>query len=85
MKPGEGAMSNGRQRGGPATYRIEVQGRIGAEWSDWFDGFVIIPRADGQTLLTGSVVDQAALYGVLLKLHNLGLILLLVKRTTGML
>ena len=73
-------MSNGRNLDKPATYHIKVQGHIGSEWSDWFGGFAIAEQADDTTLLAGTVIDQAALYGLLLKLHNLGLILLAVKR-----
>ena len=65
----------------PGTYQIRVQGRIKETWSDWFDGLEIVPRGDQETLLTGAVADQAALYGILLKLHNLGLLLLSLRRT----
>jgi hypothetical protein len=73
-------MSNGSELDKPAMVQIRIQGNLDQKWSDWFDGFTIIPQADGETLLTGMVVDQAALYGILLKLHNLGLLLLSVKR-----
>jgi hypothetical protein len=73
-------MTNGRELDKPATYQIRVKGNLDQQWSDWFDGFDITPEMNGKTLLSGSVVDQAALYGVLLKLHNLGLVLLLVER-----
>ena len=73
-------MTNGRELDKPATYEIRVKGALDLAWSDWFDGFDITLDGDGKTLLTGAVVDQAALYGILLKLHNLGLLLLLVRR-----
>jgi hypothetical protein len=62
------------------VYQIRVRGNLDPKWLDWFDGFTVVPQADGQTTLTGLVPDQAALYGILLKIHNLGLLLLYVKR-----
>jgi hypothetical protein len=62
-------------------YHIRVKGSLDAKWADWFEGFVMTSRDDGQTLLSGAVVDQAALHGVLAKIHGLGLPLLLVART----
>jgi len=73
-------MANGREFDKPAIYQIRVKGALDREWSDWFDGLSIILETDDETLLTGTVVDQSALYGLLLKLHNLGLPLLSVRR-----
>ena len=73
-------MTNGRELDKPATYEIRVKGNLDPKWGDWFDGFDITPAADDTNLLSGAVADQAALYGVLLKLHNLGLVLLSVQR-----
>jgi hypothetical protein len=73
-------MANGRELDKPAVYRIKVKGNLDPKWSDWFDGFAIIPQPNDETVIIGSVIDQAALYGMLLKLHNLGLPLLSVKR-----
>ena len=73
-------MANGRELDKPATYEIRAKGNLDPEWGDWFDGFDITPEADERTLLSGTAADQAALYGVLLKLHNLGLLLLSVER-----
>ena len=73
-------MTNGREFDKPVTYQIRVKGNLDQKWSDWFDGLAIEPQAGGETLLTGLVPDQAALHGVLLKLHNLGLPLLRVSR-----
>ena len=68
----------------PSTYRIEVQGYLDENRSAWFDGLAIEPRvleADASiTTLTGRVVDQAALHGLLRKLYVLGLPLLSVQR-----
>jgi len=73
-------MANGHELDKPGRYQIRIQGRLEETWSDWFDGFAIAPQDNGETLLTGTVADQAALYGILLKLHNLGLPLLSIKR-----
>lgn len=63
-----------------SIYHIRVKGNLDRKWSDWFDGFTITPQADDETLLTGQVTDQAALHGLLSKIRDLGLPLLLVKR-----
>jgi hypothetical protein len=56
-------------------YRIRVKGHLGPRWQRWFDGMTIIPQANGETLLTGPIVDQAALHGILTRIRDLGLIL----------
>ena len=62
-------------------YHIRVQGHLDEKWAGWFDEFVMSARDNGDTLLSGTVVDQAALHGVLNKIHGLGLpLLLLVNR-----
>ena len=58
---------------------IRVKGKIDLHWSEWLDGLEIIHEGEDETLLTGQVVDQAILYGILKKLRDLGLKLLLVK------
>jgi hypothetical protein len=73
-------MSNGRTFDEQTLYQIRVQGNLEPKWSDWFDGFTINAPAQGETLLTGTVADQAALHGVLAKLRDLGLPILLVER-----
>jgi hypothetical protein len=55
------------------VYQIRVKGWLGEAWSDWFDGLSIVPLENGETLLAGPVVDQAALYGILWKLRDLNL------------
>lgn len=65
---------------GQGTYQIRVDGCLDTRWSDWFDGFVITPLGNGETVLAGSVADQAALHGLLGKIRDLGLPILLVKR-----
>jgi len=73
-------MTDGREFDKPAVYQIRVKGNLDRKWSDWFDGFTISPQADDETSLTGPVDDQAALHGLLAKIRDLGLPLLLVKR-----
>jgi hypothetical protein len=68
---------------GQGTYQIRVDGCLDARWSDWFDGFAITPLGNGETLLAGSVEDQAALHGLLGKIRDLGLPILLVEREGG--
>ena len=73
-------MANGREFDKPGFYHIRVKGTLDQRWSDWFDGFTITPQAGDETLLIGPVADQAALHGLLGKVRDLGLPLLLVKR-----
>lgn len=61
------------------SYRIRVRGHLAQRWSDWFDGFQLQYK-DGDTIMTGGVADQAALHGVLAKIRDLGLPILLVKK-----
>lgn len=64
----------------PAIYQIRLKGHLGAQWMDWFDGMSITLKANGETLLTGLVVDQAALHGLLKRVRDLGLPLLALNR-----
>ena len=57
----------------PQLYEIRIKGHLDARWSDWFGGLTITLEDDGDTLLTGPVVDQAALHGLLKKVRDLGL------------
>ncbi len=59
---------------GVEVYEFRVQGELGAEWSEWFDGLEVCV-ADGETVLRGAVRDQAALYGMIAKFRNMGLVL----------
>ncbi len=59
-------------------YRIRVRGHLARRWSDWFDGFQLSYH-DNDLILTGLVIDQAALHGVLAKIRDLGLTILLVE------
>jgi len=60
-------------------YRIEVKEQLDTHWAAGFDGMTIRHTADGSTLLEGPVVDQAALYGLIRKLRDLGLSLIAVQ------
>ena len=64
----------------PMAYAIRLKGHLGREWADRFGGFTITLEENGDTLLTGPVSDQAALYGLLKKVRNLGIPLLAVNR-----
>ena len=64
----------------PPAYEIRVRGHLGPRWADWFEGLTITLEDNGDTLLTGPVVDQAALHGLLRKVRDLGLPLLSVAR-----
>jgi hypothetical protein len=63
----------------PAQYEIRVRGILDRHWSGWFDGLQVSSDAPGQTLITGPIVDQAALHGLLAKVRDLGLPLLSVR------
>jgi hypothetical protein len=71
IKPGPGE---------PVVYEIRIKGRLDRRWAEWFEGMVITPEDDGETLLTGQVADQAALHGLLRKVRDLGLPLISVTR-----
>ena len=58
---------------------IRIKGQIDEHWSDWFEGLTLTHTDQGETLLTGEVADQAALYGLLAKLRDLGLPLVSVE------
>ena len=64
----------------PACYQIRVRGALDPRWSDWFAELTITHDADGSTLLAGPLADQAALYGVISRLRDLGLTLLGIAR-----
>jgi hypothetical protein len=77
-------MSNKRNAttdsGQPMAYQIRLTGHLGHGWTDWFEGLAITLEDNGDTLLTGPVVDQAALHGVLKKVRDLGMPLVSVTR-----
>ena len=57
-------------------YQIQIKGHLPELWSDWFDNLSLTRRPDGVTVITGTFADQAALFGVLLRIRDLGLPLL---------
>jgi hypothetical protein len=60
-------------------YQIRIKGHLDEQWADWFGGLTITLEEDGDTLLTGPVIDQAALFGLLRKVSDLGMPLLSVN------
>jgi len=55
------------------AFQIRIKGHLGDDWTDWFGGMTITLEENGDTLLTGPVVDQAALYGLLRRVRDLGM------------
>jgi hypothetical protein len=62
------------------AYQIRIKGHLGRQWTDWFEGLTITLEDNGDTLLTGPVVDQAALHSLLKKVRDLGTPLISVNR-----
>ena len=67
------------QESRPIIYHIRIKGHLGDEWMDWFGGLLITQETNGDTVLIGPIMDQAALYGVLKKIRDLGMPLLSVN------
>jgi hypothetical protein len=59
--------------GQPVVYQIRIKGHLDPQWTDWFEGLTITLEDNGDTLLTGPVIDQAALHGLLKKVRDLGM------------
>jgi hypothetical protein len=57
----------------PLGYQIRLKGHLGRQWTDWFGGLAITLEDNGDTLLTGAVIDQAALHGLLRKVRDIGM------------
>jgi hypothetical protein len=70
-------MSNKRnpesEKNQPMVYQIRLEGHLGNQWADWFGCVVITLESNGSTLLTGLVIDQSALHGLLKKVRDLGM------------
>ena len=60
-------------------YRFKIKGYLDTSWQNWFDGLTITLSDDGNTILSGLIVDQAALHGVLKKIRDAGLTLISVR------
>jgi hypothetical protein len=71
--------SSARDANQPMVYQIRIRGHLSARWTVWFEGVTITLEEGGDTLLTSEVVDQAALYGLLKKVRDLGMPLLSVN------
>lgn len=65
---------------GPSQYHIQIHGHLHPRWADRFEGMEIIQEPDGTTSLVGTVPDQAALYGLIIKLRDMGLSLLALRK-----
>ena len=68
-----------RDESQPMVYQIRIKGHLSSQWTEWFEGLTITLEENGHTLLTGPVIDQAALHGLLKKVRDLGMPLLLVN------
>lgn len=64
----------------PTVYHIRIRGHLGPRWSAWFDHLTITLEESGDTLLTGPIVDEAALHSVLTRIRDLGLPLQSISR-----
>ncbi len=73
-------MSHTSDSSQPAVYEIRIAGHLPPQWSTWFEGLTVTLEPDGTTLLSGPVVDQAALYGLLKKVRDTGLTLIAVNQ-----
>jgi len=67
----------------PGLYEIRLKGHLANQWAEWFEGLTLTREDNGDTLLSGSVVDQAALHGLLRKVRNLAMPLISVMRLEG--
>lgn len=75
--PDEGHQESDASR--PMVCEIRIKGHLGRQWEEWFTGLTILLEENGDTLLTGPVIDQAALHGLLKKVRDLGMPLLSVN------
>ncbi|KRE25849.1 hypothetical protein [Agromyces sp. Soil535] len=63
----------------PAWYEVRLKGHIDQQWGDWFEGMTSTTESDGTTVLSGPLIDQAALHGLLRKVGDLGMTLISVN------
>jgi len=73
-------MTGAREYDVQADYEIRVQGKLDPHWSRRLADMRVLPQSGGETLITGPVADQAALYGLLSRMRDLGLVLISVQR-----
>ncbi len=64
----------------PIQYIIQVKGNLGSHWEHWFEGMKIEPAENGLTIISGDVIDQSELLGILEKIHSLNLPLISVQQ-----
>lgn len=76
-------MSNANKDIKPIKYMIRVKNHLDLHWEGWFEGMTIEHTEDGNTILTGEIIDQSALYGLLEKFRNLNLTLISVQQIDG--
>jgi len=74
-------MDNSKDLNQSLNYHIRIQGHFQPCWEGWFDNLTITCEPDGNTLLSGYLPDQAALYGLIQKLQNLGITLCSINRS----
>jgi hypothetical protein len=74
------APASAEKRDEPGQYQIRLQGHLDDSWAGWFGGLTVTLAENGETFLTGPIVDQAALHGLLRKVRDLGMPLLAVSR-----
>src|SRR5690348_16202926 len=72
--------NSSNEKAQPMIYQIRIKGHLDGKWADWFSGLSITSQASGETLLTGPVLDQAALLGLLRKVRDVGLPLVAVMQ-----
>jgi len=73
-------MSGSQKFDKPGNYQVKVGGHFDHSWSDWFEGMAIKCMEDGTSLITGYIPDQSALYGLINRIQNMGIILISVIR-----
>ena len=78
-----GTFNSEMNTGQPVIYQIRIKGHLSRQWADWFGGLTITLEDNGETLLTGPVVDQAALHGLLKKVRDLAMPLVSVSPVTS--
>jgi hypothetical protein len=72
-------MSNGDDFDKTMVYKIRLKERLEGKWSEWLEGMTISYEGDGKSVLTGSIKDQPALHGLLIKIRDLGLTLITIE------